>query len=51
LTHQEAGKFAPLDQLAVLPQCGSAEAGNILAVEERWALALAVDMANGACGN
>jgi hypothetical protein len=34
-----------------LPQCGSAEAGNILAVEERWALALAAEIANEECGN
>jgi hypothetical protein len=51
LTHQQAGKFAPLDRFAVLPQCGSAEAGNILAEEERWVLARAADIANEACGN
>ena len=41
--HQAAdgggAKFAPLDQLAVSPQCGfaSTEEGNLLAEEEQWA--------------
>jgi 5-methyltetrahydropteroyltriglutamate--homocysteine methyltransferase len=46
---EEASKFAPLDQLAVSPQCGfaSTEEGNILTEEEQWAkLKLAVDVAN-----
>jgi 5-methyltetrahydropteroyltriglutamate--homocysteine methyltransferase len=44
----EAAKFAPLEQLAVSPQCGfaSTEEGNILSEEEQWAkLKLAVDVA------
>ena len=46
---EEAAKFAPLEQLAVSPQCGfaSTEEGNILTEEEQWAkLKLAVDVAN-----
>jgi 5-methyltetrahydropteroyltriglutamate--homocysteine methyltransferase len=46
---QEASKFAPLEQLAVSPQCGfaSTEEGNILSEDEQWAkLKLAVDVAN-----
>jgi 5-methyltetrahydropteroyltriglutamate--homocysteine methyltransferase len=46
---EEAAKFAPLDQLAVSPQCGfaSTEEGNILSEDEQWAkLKLAVDVAN-----
>jgi 5-methyltetrahydropteroyltriglutamate--homocysteine methyltransferase len=49
----EAAKFAPLDQLAVSPQCGfaSTEEGNILSEEEQWAkLKLAVDVANEVWG-
>ena len=45
----EASRFAPLDQLALSPQCGfaSTEEGNILTEEEQWAkLKLAVDIAN-----
>ncbi len=36
---EEATKYAPLDQLALSPQCGfaSTEEGNILAEEEQWA--------------
>jgi 5-methyltetrahydropteroyltriglutamate--homocysteine methyltransferase len=36
---EEAAKFAPLDQLALSPQCGfaSTEEGNTLAEEEQWA--------------
>src|SRR6478752_3844528 len=36
---EEAAKFAPLDQLALSPQCGfaSTEEGNILSEEEQWA--------------
>jgi 5-methyltetrahydropteroyltriglutamate--homocysteine methyltransferase len=46
---KEAAKFAPLEQLAVSPQCGfaSTEEGNILSEDEQWAkLKLAVDVAN-----
>ncbi len=46
---QEAAKFAPLEQLAVSPQCGfaSTEEGNILSEDEQWAkLRLAVEVAN-----
>jgi 5-methyltetrahydropteroyltriglutamate--homocysteine methyltransferase len=49
----EAAKFAPLDQLAVSPQCGfaSTEEGNILSEEEQWAkLSLAVEVANEVWG-
>ncbi|MES2751973.1 MAG: cobalamin-independent methionine synthase II family protein, partial [Pseudomonadota bacterium] len=45
----EAATFAPLDQLAVSPQCGfaSTEEGNVLTEDEQWAkLTLAVDVAN-----
>ena len=50
---EEAAKFAPLDQLAVSPQCGfaSTEEGNILSEEEQWAkLSLAVEVANEVWG-
>jgi len=50
---QEAAKFAPLEQLAVSPQCGfaSTEEGNILSEDEQWAkLKLAVDVANDLWG-
>jgi 5-methyltetrahydropteroyltriglutamate--homocysteine methyltransferase len=50
---QEASKYAPLDQLAVSPQCGfaSTEEGNVLTEEEQWAkLKLAVDVANEVWG-
>src|SRR5260370_37954679 len=43
---EEASNYAPLDQLAVSPQCGfaSTEEGNILTEEEQWAkLRLAVE--------
>jgi 5-methyltetrahydropteroyltriglutamate--homocysteine methyltransferase len=35
----EAAKFAPLEQLALSPQCGfaSTEEGNVLAEDEQWA--------------
>ena len=49
----EAAKFAPLEQLAVSPQCGfaSTEEGNILSEEEQWAkLSLAVEVANEVWG-
>jgi 5-methyltetrahydropteroyltriglutamate--homocysteine methyltransferase len=50
---EEASKFAPLEQLAVSPQCGfaSTEEGNILTEEEQWAkLKLAVDVAREVWG-
>jgi 5-methyltetrahydropteroyltriglutamate--homocysteine methyltransferase len=50
---EEAAKFAPLEQLAVSPQCGfaSTEEGNILTEEEQWAkLKLTVDIANEVWG-
>jgi len=50
---QEAAKFAPLEQLALSPQCGfaSTEEGNILSEDEQWAkLKLAVDVANEVWG-
>jgi 5-methyltetrahydropteroyltriglutamate--homocysteine methyltransferase len=50
---QEAAKFAPLEQLALSPQCGfaSTEEGNILSEEEQWAkLRLAVEVANEVWG-
>jgi len=50
---EEASKYAPLDQLAVSPQCGfaSTEEGNILTEEEQWAkLRLAVDVAQEVWG-
>jgi 5-methyltetrahydropteroyltriglutamate--homocysteine methyltransferase len=50
---EEAAKFAPLDQLALSPQCGfaSTEEGNILTEEEQWAkLRLAVEVAQEVWG-
>ena len=49
----EAAKFAPLEQLAVSPQCGfaSTEEGNVLSEEEQWAkLRLAVEVAQEVWG-
>jgi len=36
---EEAARYAPLEQLAISPQCGfaSTEEGNVLTVEEQWA--------------
>jgi 5-methyltetrahydropteroyltriglutamate--homocysteine methyltransferase len=51
---EEAAKFAPLEQLALSPQCGfaSTEEGNILSEEEQWAkLRRVVDIANEVWGN
>ncbi|MGY8633334.1 cobalamin-independent methionine synthase II family protein [Bradyrhizobium sp. 14AA] len=51
---EEASKFAPLEQLAVSPQCGfaSTEEGNILSEEEQWAkLGLAVEISKEVWGN
>jgi len=50
---EEAAKFAPLEQLALSPQCGfaSTEEGNILSEEEQWAkLRLAVEVAEEVWG-
>jgi 5-methyltetrahydropteroyltriglutamate--homocysteine methyltransferase len=50
---EEASKFAPLEQLALSPQCGfaSTEEGNILTEDEQWAkLKLAVDVAGEVWG-
>lgn len=50
---QEAAKFAPLEQLAVSPQCGfaSTEEGNVLSEDEQWAkLKLAVDVSKEVWG-
>jgi 5-methyltetrahydropteroyltriglutamate--homocysteine methyltransferase len=49
----EAAKFAPLEQLAVSPQCGfaSTEEGNVLGEDEQWAkLAMAVEIAREVWG-
>jgi 5-methyltetrahydropteroyltriglutamate--homocysteine methyltransferase len=51
---EEASRFAPLDQLALSPQCGfaSTEEGNLLTEEEQWAkLRLAVEVATEVWGN
>jgi 5-methyltetrahydropteroyltriglutamate--homocysteine methyltransferase len=50
---EEAAKFAPIDQLALSPQCGfaSTEEGNVLSEEEQWAkLRLSVEIANEVWG-
>lgn len=50
---EEAAKFAPIEQLALSPQCGfaSTEEGNILSEEEQWAkLRLAVEIAQEVWG-
>jgi 5-methyltetrahydropteroyltriglutamate--homocysteine methyltransferase len=49
----EAAKFAPLEQLALSPQCGfaSTEEGNILTEDEQWAkLKFVVDVAREVWG-
>ena len=49
----EAARFAPLDQLALSPQCGfaSTEEGNILAEDEQWAkLRMIVELAEEVWG-
>jgi 5-methyltetrahydropteroyltriglutamate--homocysteine methyltransferase len=51
---EEAAKHAPLDQLAISPQCGfaSTEEGNTLTVEEQWAkLRLCVEVAQEVWGS
>jgi 5-methyltetrahydropteroyltriglutamate--homocysteine methyltransferase len=45
---EEAAKHAPIEQLAISPQCGfaSTEEGNLLSVEQQWAkLRLCVEVA------
>jgi 5-methyltetrahydropteroyltriglutamate--homocysteine methyltransferase len=49
----EAAKFAPIEQLALSPQCGfaSTEEGNSLAIDEQWAkLRLVVEIAEEVWG-
>jgi 5-methyltetrahydropteroyltriglutamate--homocysteine methyltransferase len=46
---EEAGKFAPMEQFCLSPQCGfaSTEEGNILAEDEQWAkLRMIVELAD-----
>jgi 5-methyltetrahydropteroyltriglutamate--homocysteine methyltransferase len=50
---KEAASFAPLEQLAISPQCGfaSTEEGNVLSEDEQWAkLKLAVEVAEDLWG-
>ncbi len=50
---EEATKYAPLEQLALSPQCGfaSTEEGNALAEEEQWAkLRMVVELADEVWG-
>jgi 5-methyltetrahydropteroyltriglutamate--homocysteine methyltransferase len=50
---EEAAKYAPIEQLAISPQCGfaSTEEGNVLTVEEQWAkLARCVEVAREVWG-
>ncbi|HZF74800.1 MAG TPA: 5-methyltetrahydropteroyltriglutamate--homocysteine S-methyltransferase [Acetobacteraceae bacterium] len=50
---EAAARHAPLDQLAISPQCGfaSTEEGNLLTVEEQWAkLRLCVEVAEEVWG-
>jgi 5-methyltetrahydropteroyltriglutamate--homocysteine methyltransferase len=45
---EEAAKFAPIEQLAISPQCGfaSTEEGNLITVEQQWAkLRLCIEVA------
>jgi len=49
----EAAKFAPIEQLALSPQCGfaSTEEGNTLAIDEQWAkLRMIVEIADEVWG-
>ena len=49
----EATKFAPLEQLALSPQCGfaSTEEGNILTEDQQWAkVRTVVDIARDVWG-
>ena len=50
---EEAAKHAPIEQLAISPQCGfaSTEEGNLLTVEQQWAkLRLCVEVAREVWG-
>ncbi|MCU0889383.1 MAG: 5-methyltetrahydropteroyltriglutamate--homocysteine S-methyltransferase [Rubritepida sp.] len=50
---EEAAKHAPIEQLAISPQCGfaSTEEGNLLTVEQQWAkLRLCVEVAQEVWG-
>ncbi|MCX8135266.1 MAG: 5-methyltetrahydropteroyltriglutamate--homocysteine S-methyltransferase [Roseococcus sp.] len=50
---EEAARYAPIEQLAISPQCGfaSTEEGNLLTVEEQWAkLRLCVEVAEEVWG-
>ena len=50
---EEAAKYAPLDQLALSPQCGfaSTEEGNLITVEQQWAkLRLCIEVAQEVWG-
>jgi 5-methyltetrahydropteroyltriglutamate--homocysteine methyltransferase len=50
----EAARFAPLDQLALSPQCGfaSTEEGNVLGEDEQWAkLRMIVEIADEVWGS
>jgi 5-methyltetrahydropteroyltriglutamate--homocysteine methyltransferase len=50
---EEAAKFAPIEQLALSPQCGfaSTEEGNLITVEQQWAkLRLCVEVAEEVWG-
>ena len=50
---EAAAKYAPIEQLAISPQCGfaSTEEGNVLTVEEQWAkLRLCVEVAEEVWG-
>ena len=50
---EDAAKYAPLEQLAISPQCGfaSTEEGNLLSVEQQWAkLRLCVEVAREVWG-
>jgi 5-methyltetrahydropteroyltriglutamate--homocysteine methyltransferase len=49
----EAGRYVPLEQLALSPQCGfaSSEEGNILEEDEQWAkLKMIVELAEEVWG-
>ena len=50
---EEAAKHAPLEQLAISPQCGfaSTEEGNAIAEDEQWAkLRMIVEVAEEVWG-
>jgi hypothetical protein len=53
ISFNEAGRFIPLDQLAISPQCGFASTmeGNLLTEDQQWAkLRLVVDTAREVWG-